>query len=63
MTLLEREIKNLFEAARESLLAGGAKDFESYAKLDARYQVLRELTDYIKERNTALEKGEAVDDD
>jgi hypothetical protein len=59
---LEREIKKLFEDARDALLAGGAKDFETYATLNARYQVLRELNDYIKERKAALEKGEQVED-
>ena len=33
---LEREIKKLFEDARDALLAGGAKDFETYATLNAR---------------------------
>jgi hypothetical protein len=60
---LEREIRKLFEEARDQLLAGGAKTFEDYATLNARYQVLRELNDYIKERKAALEKGEQVDDE
>jgi hypothetical protein len=55
---LEREIKKLFEDARDALLAGGAKDFETYATLNARYQVLRELNGKTQADEMQLRQAE-----
>ena len=48
---------------RRRLLTGAALDYTAYASLVARLRVLRELMDFIDERNDALNKGDPVDED
>jgi hypothetical protein len=60
---LAKEIKTKLEDTTAMLLQGAALDYTAYASLVARYRVLRELQDFIDERNEALNKGEVVDED
>lgn len=62
---LEREIKQKLDDTIEMTLQGAAADYAAYASLVARYRVLKELVDFIKDRNDAIAAGETVplDDD
>lgn len=62
---LEIEIRKKHEIARDGLLNQIAADFVAYASQCARYRVLNELVEFIKERNDALIAGEIepLDDD
>lgn len=64
MTLLEREIEEKLRQATDMMLgARPAERFEDYLALHARLQVLRELKDFITERNKRAETSGDIDDD
>lgn len=61
MTVLEREIQRMREAARDLLLGPTPfPDHPSYLAIYARHQVLSELEDFIAERK---KRAEATGDD
>jgi hypothetical protein len=60
---LEKEIKTKLDDTVSMMLQGAAADYTAYASAVARYRVLKELQDFIDERNDALNKGEVVDED
>lgn len=60
---LEKEIKTKLDDTVSMMLQGAAADYTAYASVVARYRVLKELQDFIDERNDALNKGEVVDED
>lgn len=64
MNRLEREIKAKLELAHSALMASPpAKDYAEYLRLHARYTVLQELDDFIRERNERLATGDEKPDD
>lgn len=60
---LAKTIKEKYEDTTAMLLTGAALDYTAYASLVARLRVLKELMDFIDERNDALNKGDPVDED
>lgn len=63
MSWLERLIKQKLDDVVELQLQGAAADYTAYASLVARYRVLKELADAIKERNDAINTGDLKPDD
>lgn len=49
MSGIDRRIKELTEDVVARMLKGNAADYVAYASLVARYRVLVELTDFLKE--------------
>lgn len=47
---ITREIAEMTEVVTDDLLNGRAKTFEDYARLTARYAVLRELAEFLREQ-------------
>jgi hypothetical protein len=66
-TALEREVREKLLAAQEDVLSGRPLGTEEplvqYARTTERYRVLRELVQFIDERNAALAAGDIKDDE
>jgi hypothetical protein len=60
---LEKEIRTKHEHARDILLSGAALDYTAYASAVARYRVLDELLNDIKDRRKSAATGDDPTDD
>ena len=55
MATIDREIKQRFEAARDAVLNN--RDKERHSALQARYELLRELVDFLSEQAESDDPG------
>lgn len=63
MRAITREIDAKLEALTTVILSGQLTDYSAYREAVGRINVLRELKQFIKERNESLANGEILDDE
>lgn len=62
MNPLEREIRERRDAAAADVLRGAATDYAEYKTALARYQVLKELTDFADDLRKTDDPGDPEDE-